>query len=433
MPINPNPSSELPRLNLSVRNLASQCVKCGLCLPHCPTYQLSEDENESPRGRIELLKAIAEKNLAPSPQVKQHLDQCLTCRACERVCPAKVEYGKLITSGRTLLATESTQRQKNYFMHHLFEYLVFHPKRLNGLHKLLWLLEVSKIRKMANFLKIPQLIGLGTLNQFLPPVAKPIALQTYYPAKNIRVGSVGLFLGCFQKLADVDVYQASIQVLTSLGFDVHVPKQQTCCGAISLHAGKSTQSQTLMQQNLEAFAEKDLEKIDYIVSLATGCGTILKDYPNYTNADIGPVDAYQSFAKKIVDISTLILNTTWPANLKLKNIKKNIAVHSPCTHKNVWRSENHPIELLKKIPQTKITPIETQTCCGAAGTYMFDFPSISESLVMKIVREVQSKKIDIVTTSNIGCALNLKQIFNKEGINIDVQHPISVLSKAIFF
>lgn len=428
--IHPSDSSDINRV---VRDLASQCVKCGLCLPHCPTYATLKDENESPRGRIELLKALAEDNLALTPKVEAHLDQCLTCRACERVCPAKVEYGKLITKGRELIKQHPQSTKAHAFTSTLLGYIVARPKLLTTLHWLLWFIEISKIRAIASKIKLPQLIGLGKLNQFLPTVTKPISFKSFYPAIGERQGSVGLFLGCFQKLTDTEVYTASLRVLTHLGYDVHIPQDQSCCAAIALHSGDAKQAKELIEKNVNAFEKLFGAKVNYVVSLATGCGTTLKDYPGYIDTEKTQSDLHHSFANKIVDISSLILNSTWPANLKLKNFEKKIALHSPCTLKNVWQTSDHAERILKRIPGAEISLIQDPFCCGAAGTYMLDFPKISESLADRIVDEIQPMNVDILATSNIGCALHLQQIFKHYRLPIQVTHPIVILSNLIIF
>ena len=428
-----NKHPETISLSDKVRNMASQCVKCGLCLPHCPTYILTEDENESPRGRIELLKAVAEEVLSPTPKVQKHLDHCLACRACEKVCPAKVQYGNLITHGRAMILQHPDTHKTSSILHRLFNTLASHPKQLTLLHKILWLLEKSYLRPIATHLKIPQLLGLNKLNQFLPKVDKPTSLKSFYSALSEKKGSVGLFLGCFQQLADVEIHKASIKILTHLGYDVYIPKTQTCCGAISLHEGKTGAAQSLIQQNVSAFEMPFSVELDYIVSSATGCGTVLHGYPNYLNSDIAQDSRYHSFANKIVDISTLILNSTWPANLKLKNFEKKIAVHSPCTLRNVWQTPEHAIQLLQRIPNAKIHPIKTPYCCGAAGTYMFDFPEIAHDLMGAILDELTMLQADVIVTSNIGCALHLKQSLKQKKFHIDVMHPITLLSNLIFF
>lgn len=430
---NPRNLEERPQLLSMVESLASQCVKCGLCLSYCPTYQLTKNENESPRGRIELLKAISQDQLTLTPKVTQHLDQCLSCRACETVCPAKVSYGKLITRGRAMMKSLDEDYASPNATHRFFQYLVSHPKQLNRLHWLLWLLEISKIRKIGTFFRIPELLGLSAFNRFLPKVARPKQQQNHYAAIGPKKGTVGLFLGCFQRLTDVALYEDTISLLTQIGYDVIIPRQQTCCGAIALHQGDAHHAAPLMQKNVMAFTSQDMAELDHVVSLASGCGSVLQEYPQYNDTDIPLESSYRSFANKIVDISTMLLNTTWPANLKIKNFEKKIMLHSPCTHKHGMRCANDPFQLIKQIPKAKVSLFSHQNCCGAAGTYMIDFPELSSELSRSLVHELEEKKPDILVTSNIGCALNFKQLIQEKKRNIEVIHPVTLLSKLIFF
>lgn len=414
-----------------IQTLASQCVKCGLCLPHCPTYFLSEDENESPRGRIELLQAITQHQLPLTEQVQSHLDHCLSCRACERVCPAKVEYGTLITKGRTWIQDQQAKSAKASFKFSPFK-LITNKHALKMLHWFVWLSEVTKIRKISDKLGIPKYLGLQTYNQILPVVRQPQSFKTFYPAKGKKVGTVGLFLGCIQKMANPEVYQASINVLTTFGYDVHIPKQQTCCGAIDLHSGQQTRAVQYAKANVQAF----VADVDHIVTVASGCGTTLSGYTKYFSEpqlNITQSGNIESFASKVVDISSLIQNSTWPLNLKIKKFSERIAVHVPCTMKNVWRTENAVFEMAKRLSENEIFTIKTQYCCGAAGRYMFDFPILAEQLASNILNELETLPVQILLTSNIGCALHLQRHIRAKNLNISLLHPIIALEKAIIF
>lgn len=417
-----------PSLTEAVQSLASQCVKCGLCLPHCPTYAVAEDENESPRGRIELLKAVAEAKLPLTAKVEAHLDRCLTCRACEPVCPAKVRYGKLITKGRALIQQFPHRKKRFKPTHWLLNTLAARPPALRALHWILWLLEAGKIRTIAQTLKIPQILGLGKLDSMLPAVTRPQSLQTIYPAQGEPIGRVGLFLGCFQRLTDHPLYEASIKILTHLGYEVHLPPTQTCCGALALHAGHAEEAQRLALHNVKAFGEQ----MNYVVSLASGCGSVMQEYDHHFNP-LAMQDPIHFFAKKMVDISSLVLKTPWPKTFSLKKFPHRIAVHSPCTLKNVCQSQHDPIALLKRIPEAEIIPLNNPYCCGAAGSYLLDFPEFSNPLVGRIVDELNTLCVTHLASSNIGCILHLKQSLKHRKVGIQIDHPIVILSKMINF
>tara|TARA_R110002110_G_scaffold383245_4_gene594656 strand:- start:19117 stop:20409 length:1293 start_codon:yes stop_codon:yes gene_type:complete len=415
----------------NVNTLASQCVKCGLCLPHCPTYHLTQDENESPRGRIALLQALAQEELSYTHKLTSHLDHCLSCRACERACPANVEYGALITQGRALIQRDAPKALKTNPRFSLFT-LITRPKILRAMHWLAWISDITKTRRIASKLGIIQLLGLTKFDTLLPSTQRPVSLKTYYPAKGKKIGRVGLFLGCIQKMTDTDIFLASIHVLTALGYDVHIPKQQACCGAINLHSGHPQSTIKFAKSNLAAFSD-----LDYIVTLASGCGTTLSDYPKYfgsgTMNNMTQTKDLESFASRVVDISSLIEKTPWPKDLKIKKTTKRLAIHSPCTLKNVWQSENDIFALVQRSSEHEIYAVQSQYCCGAAGRYMFDFPEDAAKLVDKILTELSPLSVDILVTSNTGCSLHLKHHLRRKNLNISVQHPIVLLSNSIKF
>ncbi len=416
-----------------VDKLASQCVKCALCLPHCPTYELTKDENESPRGRIALFQAMAQEKLPVTQKAKVHLDQCLACRACERVCPAHVEYGQLLTLGRALLTELPTKAvlKKPRLSTRFLSWVLTRPSYRRGLQWLLWLSQVSGLRDLARALKLTNLMGVSNLETLLPEVRRPLTLSPFYSAIGEKRGSVMLFTGCLGSLCDQGTLTASIKVLRHLGMEVHIPPEQTCCGAIHTHAGNIQEAHILAKQNTRAALKKP---IDYIISTATGCGAVLQEYATHFSFSSNLNDKdFSQFSEKVIDIITFVQQTPWPSSLKLSPVEKHVILHTPCTRRNVLKSVTDPQLLLSRIPGLSLKSFTSPHCCGAAGTYMLDHPKMATTLAQQLLKELDSVGVNYIATTNIGCDLHLAKQVKAKHPNVKVVHPIELLALSLDF
>lgn len=272
---------------------ADICVKCGLCLPHCPTYAKTQNENESPRGRIALIQAWAGHHLDTSEKLIEHIDNCLLCRSCEKVCPAVVSYGRIIDNFRGQLYAE---RHSSLALSLLKK--ISHNKTINRLaQSCLRLYKTTRLQKTARLLRLPNLLRLDKIDRLLPDVDRNSIslprdpLKQYYSASVEVKGTVGLFTGCMGSLLEQETVSAAIKVLTTAGFNVSSPEQQTCCGALDLHNGDRETAEKLSRINCSAFAGQGL---DSIVTIASGCESQLREYKQ------------SEFAGKVVDISQFL-------------------------------------------------------------------------------------------------------------------------------
>lgn len=324
---------------------ADRCVKCGLCLPHCPTYRLTADESESPRGRIALIEAWAEGALPASDALQSHVDHCLLCRACERMCPAKVPYASLVDRFRA--ATRPASRK-----------LISRGVRA----------------------------GLDALSRFS-------RLKPFYPAHGAPRAEVMLFVGCTGTALDRATVRDALFVLNRLGVAVRVPERQACCGALDRHAGDAAQAQDLIARNLAAFG--DAVPVLYV---ASGCGSFLKDYGQYA-------DSGAEFAAQATEFCTFVdrLIATGPS--PWQPVPTRVVLHTPCTLRD---GEAATRRLLQAIPEMILTPLEGTECCGAAGSYMLEHPHLARQLRQPVLERIAEVRPDILVTSNIGCALHLR-------------------------
>lgn len=401
--------NEIKKQLLSV---ADSCVKCGICVPHCPTYTHTQNENESPRGRIALIQAWAGGHLGITDNLLNHIDNCLLCRACEKACPAVVPYGKLIDDFRA----EIHEEQSTPITVKIVKSIAESKRVQRSVQLILNVYQQNKLQKTARLLRLPKLFGLNELDRLVPNYQEKETLKNYYAAKNEAKGDVGLFVGCMGELFDFATVSAAIKVLTQIGFNVHLPNNQTCCGALALHEGDKNGSLKLEQQNKIAFENKDLQAI---VTIASGCGTTLREY------------SAKNFSVKVMDISHFLIHTDFDFSNTLKPLDQNVRLHSPCSLKNGLRTDKSVSKLLQKIPELKISPLpETVQCCGAAGSYSLRHDKMAKTLLNELLTTALETPSDYLVSSNIGCALHIAAGLRERGEKIEVIHPIVLLARS---
>jgi len=393
------------QLKQQIDQLADQCVKCGMCLPGCPTYQLSNNENESPRGRIALMQGIVKGELSLSPKVIQHLDHCLGCLSCEKICPSKVEYETLIDAIREYTVAE----KKPAFQERLISFLI-KPAVQNSLFLLLRFYQRSGIQKLVRFAGVLKLIGLSQQEQLLPELKPRLKLKPHYPAKQPLLGTVALFTGCMGNHFEQNTILASINVLTRLGYDVEVP-EQVCCGALHQHSGFRQQANALAKTNATFLLNDSYQAILFT---ASGCGAQLK---TSLKQDHIPVTSLMDF----------ILQHTRKYPVSFAAIEQAVAVHQPCSLQNTLKQSDAVLALLGKIPGLKITELQSE-CCGAAGKNMLSQAKLANRIRQPLLEQIQHTTPDMVVSSNIGCALHLGAGLKNTPVII---HPIELIARSL--
>ena len=393
---------------------ADICVKCGLCLPHCPTYTKTQNENESPRGRIALIQAWAGKHLETTEKLVEHIDNCLLCRSCERVCPAVVPYGRLINNFRGQIK----DKKKSSLAETLLKE-VSHNKVANRLAQSgLSFYQSSGLQKTARFLKLPELLKLDNVDRLLSTQSDHAPLKQNYvteisPAK----GNVGLFIGCMGSLLDHETVTSAVKVLTAAGFNVHLPEQQTCCGALDMHDGDIEEAEHLAAINCDAFSENNL---DAIVTIASGCGSQMREYQQ------------AEFAGKVVDISQFLIKSGSNLADQLKPLTSTVCLHTPCSLKNVMREEQGALKLLQQVPGIKITALPASIqCCGSAGSYMLEHPQMAQALLNDLLNVALEDQPEYLVSSNIGCALHISAGLRERGVGLEVIHPVTLIARQL--
>ncbi|MCU7816920.1 MAG: (Fe-S)-binding protein [Candidatus Thiodiazotropha sp. (ex Rostrolucina anterorostrata)] len=383
-------------------NEADRCVKCGLCLPECPTYQVLSNEADSPRGRISLMQALAKGELDLSSQIETHLDRCLGCRACESACPSGVKYSSLLDASRTVI----THRRKGKpFFHWLLNQLA-NPKRLGYLNQTYHTLQRTGLLTIIAKLPSAKLKRLLVLAKQLVGTAPTEA--GLYPADLPKGRLVQLFTGCVATQVEQPLIQTSLALLRSLGYAVEIPTTQVCCGAMHRHNGFEAAAENYCMANR---AQTDKSLAQTLITLASACQLELLEH----QASSLPVVSLVEFLLKL------------PANEfpPLKPFAGRVALHTPCSTRN-----DHSFELLHKIPQAEIIELpDNKTCCGAAGSYMLTHPTLSITLGRAKIEQLKARQVDVLATGNTGCAIQFRQLVEEAGLPIQVMHPVELINQ----
>ncbi len=394
-------------LKQQINLLADQCVKCGMCLPGCPTYQLSHNENESPRGRIALMQGIVNDQLALSSRVIEHLDHCLGCLGCEKICPSDVQYQILIDAIREY--TQTKQSPLTAKAQAGFISLFINPTIQNGLFALLRFYQFSGFQKLLRFSGILKLIGIDKQEQLLPKLQPQLTLQPRYSSTGDSLGTVALFIGCMGKHFEQSAIQASIQVLTRLGFDVEIP-EQVCCGALHQHSGFHHQAETLAKTNMQFLQNNHYTAVLFT---ASGCGAQLQSSLKTSPL---PITSLMDFILQQIKKTPVVFNA----------IEQHIALHQPCSLQNTLRQADAVTAMLTKIPGLKITELQSQ-CCGAAGKNMLTQADLAAQIRQPLLNQIPDSITGIVS-SNIGCTIHISAGCHHK---IPVIHPIELVAKSL--
>lgn len=398
-----------------------------MCLPQCPTYLKTLDEGESPRGRISLIQALINNQLALTPQLVTHLSNCLKCRACEDICPSQVPYGLIIDQAQRYIESNQALTWRKRFARHVFYASISKYRRLTS--SLLHGYQSSGLRWLAQKSGLLASIKLARWDNMLPVLSKKHKWKDYYAPKNTQRGTVALFTGCISDIVEQNTLASTISVLTRFGYRVILPKKQTCCGALYLHNGNYEQAYEFIKTNLSAFAQLPVEAI---ISTASGCGLFLHDYAELTDLSEDDKEFARSMAGKVRDINDFLTAIEWPKYLKINPLHKRVAVHDPCSLTRILRQQNNPYRLLEKIPGIDLYSLPSNNqCCGAAGSYMLTHPEMANRLREDKLADLLDQNVDLLVTSNVGCALHLRAGLKARHQEIEVLHPIELLNRQV--
>ena len=393
------------------------CVHCGFCTATCPTYQVLGDELDSPRGRIYLIKDMLENNRVPDQKTVKHIDRCLSCLACMSTCPSGVHYMHLVDHARAYIEDKYKRPLFERLLRWALVKILPYPTRFR-----LALLGAKMARPIARFLPDPRLRAMIAMApKQVPPVSRNDDPQSFVPSI-ARKKRVVLMTGCAQRALNTDINDATIRLLQRLGCEIVIPQGQGCCGALTHHLGKTTESHAAAAQNIWAWkSEIDHGGLDAVVINTSGCGTTVKDYGHmFRDSDLA--EEAEQISKLTMDVSELLMQLEMP-DLEQKNIK--VAYHAACSLQHGQQIKTFPKTLLQKAGFTVLEPADPHLCCGSAGTYNLMQPEISSQLKTRKVANLEALQPDIIAAGNIGCMMQIGS-----GTALPVVHSVELLDWA---
>jgi glycolate oxidase iron-sulfur subunit len=408
------------------------CVRCGLCLPTCPTYVETLVETSGPRGRIALIRAVAEDKLdLTSPGFVHQMSECLDCRACEAVCPSGVRYGELLEPARTQLVratavdrAPAARLGRAVLIGALFSQLAL----MRAVAAAVRLYQQSGLQALVRASGILKALKLEDLEALSPRMSPTFFVPTgqRYAARGERKATAFLHAGCVMHVAFAEWHEASVRVLARAGVDVIVPRDQGCCGAITIHAGEMDRGRELAKRNIVSFERSGADV--YVVN-AAGCGSALKEYGHLFHDDPAWHERALAFSAKVRDITEYLDEIGLPAGLG--PVAAAVTYQDPCHLAHAQRITAPPRRLLAQIPGLELREMdESSLCCGSAGIYNVTQPEMAGRLGRRKVGHVVAVSPDILVTANPGCALQIANGLRAAGRTIEVLHVVQLLDRS---
>jgi glycolate oxidase iron-sulfur subunit len=407
-----------------------QCMRCGACLPTCPTYRTDGIETQSPRGRVAMIKAVIDGRMTASEEFVEHMYHCLDCRNCQTVCPAGVKVGELVLEARHRIEEHLPQPLLKRF---LLQYairdqktlsLLLSPMRAYQAFGLQWLLRKSRILPLISS-------DLAFMEALLPPLpARPLAdsLPDEIPARGPEKGRVGFFLGCAMNLMFGHISRDTIAVITRMGYTVVVPKNQQCCGTPNIAEGERQVYREMAEHNIQLFKDTNVEAI---VTDCAACGSELKAYGATLSGQENLAKQAASFSAKIRDVSEFLASSMGDARV-FGPIPEIVCFHDPCHLRHGQKLTSPQRHLLRLIPQLTFQDIpDDGQCCGSAGIYNITHRARALKILEAKVAAIDKTGAERVVTSNPGCFMQLMYAASAWGTSWKVTYLSQMIRLAL--
>jgi glycolate oxidase iron-sulfur subunit len=447
-----NPAAPAIRLDPRPYAIAQTCVHCGLCLPACPTYTQNGREADSPRGRIQLMKSLADGKIDATPTALHHLDLCLDCRACETACPSGVIYHELIEEARARLVEKGLDKSGGKLMRWMFFHVLTHRDRLK------WAVLPARLMQKVGLYGLLRKVGLFDLlpagwrkmEQMLPPNGPiwPASLPEVTRAGGTDAmiatlthhgdlsdegpkAIIGFLGGCIGSVLFQKTNQQAVELLAAAGAEIHCPDELDCCGAIHHHSGAVEAARKRARRNIDIFLPESKPWVDRIVTNIAGCGAMLREYDHLLRDDPAYAERAREFSARVRDISEALLELGLP-DMKYP-VNEGVTYHDACHLAHAQKVTSAPRQLLAKIPGLKLVPLyESDMCCGAAGTYNLTQPQMASDLADRKLKHIAATGAGVCAAGNVGCALHIQGQAASRGQSLRVVHPVELLHRAVF-
>ena len=437
------PFSHLKDLDYSV---VQQCMHCGLCLPTCPTYDATKLERNSPRGRIALMRAIADGRLDATKAFAEEMYFCLGCLACMTACPAGVNYAELFEHARAEAEASGVLNnpKRNAIRGFTVGWLFMDLNRLKVLGFAMrlyqqlgvqWLVRNSGVMRLMP----PRLREMEAMTPDIQPALSSDLIAPVTPARGERRHRVAMLTGCAQDLIFSDVNLDTVEVLARNGCEVITPPEQSCCGSLQAHNGEWTLAQTLARRNIDQFPP---DQFDAIITNAGGCGSHLKHYAKLLKGDLVYEKRAHEWDLKVKDIHEWLgqigieppkASSPSPLGGERAGVRGETVVtyHESCHLCHGQKITSQPRALLRAIPGVKLVELpESSWCCGSAGIYNLTQPEMANELLERKMKHIRSTKAEVVATGNPGCLLQIVNGAKQEGLKLRTAHPVTLLAEA---
>ena len=424
-----------PSLKLLDYSILQQCMHCGMCLPACPTYVATNKERHSPRGRISLMRAVADGELKLSPAFADEMSYCLGCLACQTACPAGVDYSNLLETARAEVQSAGLNQTftSRFWRAVTIRGLFMRPRLLRFVGRMLWLYQRLGLQTAFRKIGLTKLLpkDLRRLEPQCPTIAKKFSPQLIRPIESPtkKQHRVALLTGCVQDLVFADINRDTADVLLANGCEVHTPPVQPCCGSLHAHNGEATLAQTLAKRMIDLFPPS---QFDAIITNAGGCGSHLKTYGHLLHDDPFYAAKAKVWDTKVKDIHEWLVQIRFRKPTAGAGVSE-VTYHESCHLCHGQKVVSQPRQVLASIPGLVFKELpESNWCCGSAGIYNITQPEQSQKLLDRKVANLRQANAPIVATSNPGCHLQLANGLRTCGDHPchDVTQPVTLLAKA---
>jgi glycolate dehydrogenase iron-sulfur subunit len=388
-------------------DLIRDCVHCGFCLPTCPSYAVFEEEMDSPRGRIVLMRIGHEEGSEVSREMTVHLDRCLGCMACVTACPSGVQYDRLIERARPQVERNGVRTRRERLLRSGIFALFTHPGRLRAAVPFMALQQ--RLKLPVPFAKLAPKVPLRAATRRLPEVT---------PARGTRRGRIAFMQGCVQRVFFGDVNEATVRVLAAEGWEVHAPRSPRCCGALQLHTGVEDEARALARATIAAY-----EGFDHVVVNVAGCGSAMKEYGYLFEGE----ERAEAFAAKVLDVHELL--AAHEPQAERRPLPMKVAYHDACHLAHAQQVRAEPRAVLGGIPELELLePAGWELCCGSAGIYNLVQPEAAAELGRRKAANLDATGAEAIAAANPGCAIQIAAYLERE---VPIFHPMTLLDHSI--